>query len=251
MLTLGNLYWECEKYADAQRCYGTAIGLLDKDRKDYQQLSDRSKVLDELVPHTNNIELQDSLQRLAKMPEDERNKVIDKIIEELIKKEPENKQAYFEQFVDIQLEILSKKCPLLNRLKEKMNRKISMADIDATTRYELHTRLNGMPNADQVCHGDFDLSNVIISENGPYIIDWAHVTQGNPEADAARTYLRFWLSGNIQGAERYLDVFCNKSSIEKQMIQRWMPIVATSQSVKSKPTEREFLLSWANVVEYQ
>ena len=89
-----------------------------------------------------------------------------KTLEELIKKEPENKQAYFEQFVDIQLEILSKKCPLLNRLKEKMNRKISMADIDATTRYELHTRLNGMPNADQVCHGDFDLSNVIISENG-------------------------------------------------------------------------------------
>ena len=93
LLTLGNLYWECEKYADAQRCYGTAIGLLDKDRKDYQQLSDRSKVLDELVPHTNNIELQDSLQRLAKMPEDERNKVIDKIIEELIKKEKEEARA--------------------------------------------------------------------------------------------------------------------------------------------------------------
>ena len=93
LLTLGNLYWECEKYADAQRCYGTAIGLLDKDRKDYQQLSDRSKVLDELVPHTNNIELQDSLQRLAKMPDDERNKVIDKIIEELIKKEKEEARA--------------------------------------------------------------------------------------------------------------------------------------------------------------
>lgn len=93
LLTLGNLYWEREKYADAQRCYGTAIGLLDKDRKDYQQLSDRSKVLDELVPHTNNIELQDSLQRLAKMPDDERNKVIDKIIEELIKKEKEEARA--------------------------------------------------------------------------------------------------------------------------------------------------------------
>ena len=174
-----------------------------------------------------------------------------KTLEELMMKEPENKQAYFEQFVDIQIQILSKKCPLLNRIKEKMNSKISMADIDATTRYELHTRLNGMPNADQVCHGDFDPSNVIISENGPFIIDWSHVTQGNPEADAARTYLRFWLSGNIQGAENYLDIFCKKSSFEKQMIQRWMPIVATSQSVKSKPEEREFLLSWANVVEYQ
>ena len=93
LLTLGNIYWEREKFADAQRCYGEAIGLLDKDRKDYQQLSDRSKVLDELVPHTNSIELQDSLQRLAKMPEELRNKIIDKIIEELKKKEKEEERA--------------------------------------------------------------------------------------------------------------------------------------------------------------
>ena len=32
LLTLGNLYWEQEKFADAQRCYGEAIGLLDKAR---------------------------------------------------------------------------------------------------------------------------------------------------------------------------------------------------------------------------
>lgn len=172
-------------------------------------------------------------------------------LEDLMSKEPEKKEAYLGEFVDIQMQVISKKCPLLNRLKEKMNRKISQADIDATTRYELHTRLQGMPNADQVCHGDFDPTNIIISENGPYIIDWSHVTQGNPEADAARTYLRFWLSGNIQGAEKYLDIFCGKSGFEKKMVQRWMPIVATSQSVKSKPSEREFLLSWANVAEYQ
>ena len=93
LLTLGNIYWECEKYADAQRCYGQAIGLLDKDRPDYSQLSYRSKVLDELAPHTSSVELQDSLQRLAKMTEEERNKVIDKLIEDLKKKEKEEKRA--------------------------------------------------------------------------------------------------------------------------------------------------------------
>ena len=93
LLSLGNLYWQKEKYGDAQRCYGEAIGLLDKDRKDYKQLAERSKILDELAPHTNAVELQDSLQRLAKMPEEERNKVIDKIIAELIKKEKEERYA--------------------------------------------------------------------------------------------------------------------------------------------------------------
>ena len=97
LLSLGNLYWDKEKYADAQRCYGEAIGLLDKDRKDYQQLDARSKVLDELVPHTSAVELQDSLQRLALMTEDQRNKIIDKIIEDLIKKEKEEQRAKEEE----------------------------------------------------------------------------------------------------------------------------------------------------------
>ena len=92
LLTLGNVYWQMEKYSDAQRCYGQAIGLLDKDRKDYEQLSERSKILDELAPHTDAVELQDSLQRLANMSEDERNKVIDQIIAELIEKEKEEQR---------------------------------------------------------------------------------------------------------------------------------------------------------------
>ena len=104
LLTLGNLYWDREKYADAQRCYGEAIGLLDKDRKDYQQLSDRSKVLDELVPHTSAVELQDSLQRLALMPEADRNKIIDNVIAELIKKEKEEKRKREEAEAEQQLQ---------------------------------------------------------------------------------------------------------------------------------------------------
>lgn len=87
LLRLGDLYWNREKFADAQRCYNEALGLLDQDRKDYKQLSERTKVLDELVPHTNAVELQDSLQRLALMSDTDRNKIIDQIISDLKKKE--------------------------------------------------------------------------------------------------------------------------------------------------------------------
>ena len=93
LLTLGNLYWQLEKYNDAQRCYGEAIGLLDKDRKDYQELSERSKVLDALVPHTDAIHLQDSLLALADMPEKERLEAIDRVINELKRKEKEAREA--------------------------------------------------------------------------------------------------------------------------------------------------------------
>ena len=175
-----------------------------------------------------------------------------KTLEQLMQENPDKKDEYIELLVDLQLEVHSKKSPLLNKLKDKMNRKISAANLDATTRYELHTRLEGMPKHTKVCHGDFNPSNIVIKEDGtPYIIDWAHATQGNASADVARTYLLFNLAGDEKGAKTYLDLFCKKSDTAKQYVQKWMPIVAASQSVKGNEKEREFLLSWTNVVDYE
>lgn len=97
LLRLGNLYWEKEKFSDARRCYNEALGLLDKDRKDYEQLSERTKVLDELTPHTEAVQLQDSLQYLAKCPESERFAAIDRVINALKKKEKEERNRQAEQ----------------------------------------------------------------------------------------------------------------------------------------------------------
>lgn len=97
LLKLGDIYWEMERYNDAQRCYGEAIGLLDKERKDYEELSHRSKVLDQLVPYTDAVHLQDSLQTLAKMDEKDRNAAIDRTIAELKRKEKEERDRLAEQ----------------------------------------------------------------------------------------------------------------------------------------------------------
>lgn len=175
-----------------------------------------------------------------------------KTLAQLMQEHPEKKQEYIEFLVDLQMEVQSKTCPLLNKLKDKMSRKISVSELDATTRYDLHTRLEGMPKHNKVCHGDFNPSNIILTEDGTaYILDWAHATQGNASADAARTYLLFWLNGDIDGAKFYLDTFCKKSDTAKQYVQKWMPIVAASQSVKGNEKEREFLLSWVGVVDYE
>lgn len=175
-----------------------------------------------------------------------------KTMAQLMEENPDKFDGYLEQFVDIQMSIHEKKAPLLTKLKDKMNRKISQADIDATTRYELHTRLEGMPKHNKVCHGDFNPSNIIITDEGiPYILDWSHATQGNASADVARTYLLFWLDGDISTAEKYLDLFCKTSDTAKQYVQKWIPIVAASQMVKGKKNEREFLMHWVDVVDYE
>lgn len=150
------------------------------------------------------------------------------------------------------MHVHEQRSPLLNVLKEKMDRKINEADIDATMKYDLHVKLESMPRHNKMCHGDFNPGNIIIRSDGtPFILDWSHVTQGNASADVARTYLLFWLSGDISGAEKYLDLFCEKSGTEKRYVQKWIPIVAASQLVKGKKTEREFLLHWIDVVDYQ
>ena len=170
----------------------------------------------------------------------------------LMRDDPENRDKYLEMLVDTQMLIHSRRCPLLSRLKDKMNRKILSADLEPVTRYELLIRLEGLPTHDKLCHGDLCPSNVILTPEGKlYVLDWAHATQGNASADAARTFLTFNLRGEAETADKYLDLFCEKSDTDKRYVQKWMPIVAASQSVKGNLEERDFLLRWANVVDYE
>ena len=175
-----------------------------------------------------------------------------KTLAQLLEENPEKKQEYLEMFVDLQLEVLSKRCALLSKLKDKMKNKIAQTSLDETTKYDLCSRLDGTPRHVKLCHGDFNMTNIIITEKGEkYILDWSHVTQGNASADAARTYLLYCLNEKQQEADEYLEMFCQKSGISKKNIQLWMPIVAASQSVKGNEKEKEFLLSWVTVCDYQ
>ena len=166
-----------------------------------------------------------------------------KTLQQLMDENPEKIDEYLELFVDIQNEICSHTSPLLTQLKHKMNRKIDLPDFDAVMRYDLHRRLEDMPRHSQLCHGDFNPSNVIITEEGKhYVLDWSHATQGNCEADAARTYLIFSLQGLDEIKEKYLELFTRKNGIKPQDVKAWLPIVASTQSLKAIPGEREFLV---------
>lgn len=89
LLRLGEVYWTKEDYINAQRCYAELIGILDKEHKEYAEAERRSGILTELEPHLSAIKLQDSLQWLAKLPENERNEAIDRVIKALKEKEKE------------------------------------------------------------------------------------------------------------------------------------------------------------------
>lgn len=175
-----------------------------------------------------------------------------KTLSQLMNENPDKLDEYLDIFVNIQLDIHSKKCVHLNKIKDKMQTKISASSYEATLRYDLHNRVAGMKKHTKVLHGDYCPSNIIVTpDNEYYIVDWAHATQGNASADAARTYLTFCLDNKQELGEKYLDLFCKRADIPKQLIQQWMPIVACSESVKNKPEEKALLDSWVNVFDFQ
>ena len=172
---------------------------------------------------------------------------------ELMEKNPNKLDEYLNLFTDIQMEIFSKKAPLVNRMSDKYKRRISESDVfDENTKYDLLQRLDGMKSHAKLCHGDFVPSNVIITEDGDhYVIDWAHVTQGNAAGDVAATYLQLCMKGKKDWAEKYIDLYVEKSGTEKMYILNWIPIVAAIQYIKQKPEEKEILKQWIDVVEPQ
>ncbi|WP_282924011.1 aminoglycoside phosphotransferase family protein [Mediterraneibacter massiliensis] len=175
-----------------------------------------------------------------------------KTLEEMMESDKKNLDKYMSDFVDLQLEIHTKTSPLLKGMKDKLVRQInSLKELDATNRYELLTRLESMPKHNKVCHGDFNPSNVIVGKNGKMtVVDWAHATQGNASADAAMTYLLFALKDQ-ETADLYMKLFCQKSDTPRQYVQQWLPIVAAAQLTKNNELEKEFLMKWIDIIDYQ
>lgn len=171
---------------------------------------------------------------------------------EKIEAEPQRFGEYLEQFVDLQIEIHGYSSPLLNRQDDKYARMInSLEAINATTRYNLLERLDGLKKGTAVCHGDFNPSNVIVSEDGTLsVCDWAHATQGAPAADVAMTYLLFSLTSKEQ-AEAYLDTYCERADMAKQIVRQWLPVIAASELARKRKVNEEFLMSWVDVFDYQ
>lgn len=175
-----------------------------------------------------------------------------KTVAELMRENPAEEEKYLDLMVELQVEMHSRRVPLLPRLKDKMQNKIGHTDFNDTIKYELQMRIESMPKHLKLCHGDFNPGNIIVTPAGEkYIIDWSHATQGNASCDVARTYLIFCLEDRKDLAEKYLDKFCAKTGTAKTYVQRLLPVVAASESVKGKKEDRALLSKWVDVVEYE
>lgn len=94
-LALADIYFAKPDYVNAQAYYDSCMALLDKNYPDYSKLQYKTDNLTKLVGFITTVEREDSLQKIAQMPEKQRLSFIDGIIEKL--KEDERRQKEEEQ----------------------------------------------------------------------------------------------------------------------------------------------------------
>ncbi len=174
-----------------------------------------------------------------------------KTLGQLIDENPDKADMYLDKMIDIQCEIHEQYMPLLSKLKDKLARQIkSLAQIDEIKKYELLTRLDSMPKHIKLCHNNFDPDCVIINDDGTFVLNWGSARQGNASADVAKTYLLLSLKRpNL--ADKYLDKYCAKTGTSKHYVQNWLPIVAAAQLDRGIEEQKDLLMRWLDVVDWQ
>lgn len=169
----------------------------------------------------------------------------------LLLEQPERVEELLGRFVDFQASVQEARSPQLVRQKDKLSRMVAATrgTLDASMRYELHRRIDGMRIEDRVCHGDYVPSNVIVGEDGElYLCDWSHVTAGIPEIDAAMTYLLLTMN-YPDFARSYLELWCTKTDTARQIVKHWLPVVAAAELSRGREQHRAYLLSFLDVEE--
>ena len=80
---LADIYFANKKYIDAQPYYDTTVSFLPQDYPNYVNIKQKTMVLGNLVQQLLVVQNEDSLQTVAKMPENERKAMIDSIIKKI------------------------------------------------------------------------------------------------------------------------------------------------------------------------
>jgi len=161
----------------------------------------------------------------------------------------ENKHKEIEKLVAVQREIQEKNPAGLTDMRVQMAERIERSGLDSKTQGKLLQKMAMMPVRKCLCHGELDLSNIIISDfDDVCILDWSHAAAGDPSADAAKTYLMFILGDDNASAEYYLGVFCRESGISPEEIKAWMPIIAAAELYHANEKTRGILRETAKQV---
>lgn len=148
---------------------------------------------------------------------------------------------YMNLSVDVQIGIHKVKADKLELMTDKLNRQIKSATLLSDRQKEsLTDKLQVMQYEKRLCHGDYNVFNIILKDNKATIIDWVDSSVGDIKADVYRTYL-LYSQFSIDFANLYIKLYCQNSGLSREDIFIWEPIIAgarLSENVSTESAER-------------
>ena len=125
----------------------------------------------------------------------------------------------------------------LEKMTTKLTRQIESVDkLSSLQKRDLIEKMNSFSFEQKLCHGDFHLFNLILSNEEVAIIDWVDASLGDIRADVYRTYL-LYTQHSDELAETYLRLYCESSGLSKEEIFQWAPIIAGARLSENVATE--------------
>ena len=158
-------------------------------------------------------------------------------IGELVKENENLANYHLSNSVDIQIDIHSKTISGIENMKDKFTSQIQRADLLCDTeKIKIGNYLEELPLGNKLCHGDYHVFNVLVSEKDTFIIDWADASVGNPCADACRSYI-LYSEYSVDFANRYIEIYCEKSGISSDEILCWTPVISSARLSEDIPAK--------------
>jgi uncharacterized protein (TIGR02172 family) len=160
-------------------------------------------------------------------------------------------------FAELQYKIHEKSTIGLPSYKDRLR-----YDIDETSQFTEELRrevclvLDQLPDSQNICHGDYHPENILITKNGPVVIDWMTACSGSPWADVARTSLILTIGVQAAGKQvplllrmmvrlyyrTYLQRYHVLRADKENEMPRWMPLIAAARLSENIIPERDILL---------
>lgn len=162
-----------------------------------------------------------------------------KTIGDILSENMEQAEYYMNISVDIQQKIHMIVAVSLEPMSLKLSRQIESAkQLDKRHKSTLLQKMDTITYKKRLCHGDFHMFNLIMSDNNQVtIIDWVDSSAGDLRADVYRTYL-LYEQFSIELANMYLRLYCQKSGLSKDDIFQWAPIIAGARLSENVSTEK-------------
>jgi aminoglycoside phosphotransferase (APT) family kinase protein len=153
--------------------------------------------------------------------------------------------------------------PALPALRAELGARIARdAAIPERLRAPTLEALAALPDGSALCHGDFQVANVLLSPSGPVVIDWGYATRGDPDGDFARSLLMTRLGSLPPGTPRlirwgrhlgtglfrllYQRAYQRGRRYDPARVRRWQLVRAVERLADRIPEERGRLLREAD-----